>query len=166
MTPKECDNRRQRDITFVSSHPSSLWTKEILTDLVFLKKQQEKDEVEQCRGWFKDDILFRLELVEVISVAFCPFACLLYTLFADIFVYSLLFLNLHLIFLAIIYFSPSLLFWAGAFLSSIWFHFIHFYVLLSIPFLSHYPCPLSTASPPLTLFTGTVLPIPISHSHL
>ena len=50
MTPKECDNRRQRDITFVSSHPSSLWTKEILTDLVFLKKQQEKDEVEQCRG--------------------------------------------------------------------------------------------------------------------
>ena len=45
MTPKECDNRRQRDITFVSSHPSSLWTKEILTDLVFLKKQQAKEEV-------------------------------------------------------------------------------------------------------------------------
>ena len=49
MTPKECDNRRQRDITFVSSHPSSLWTKEILTDLVFLKKQEKKEEVVK---WF------------------------------------------------------------------------------------------------------------------
>lgn len=48
MTPKECDNRRQRDITFVTSHPSSLWTKEILTDLVFLKKQQAKEEVNCC----------------------------------------------------------------------------------------------------------------------
>ena len=47
MTPKECDNRRQRDITFVQSHPSSLWTKEILTDLVFLKKQQKKEEVRE-----------------------------------------------------------------------------------------------------------------------
>jgi len=33
MTPKECNQRRTRDISFVSTHPSSLWTKQILSDL-------------------------------------------------------------------------------------------------------------------------------------
>lgn len=55
MSPKECNNRRQRDITFVSSHPSSQWTKTILTDLMFLKnelkKGKEKDKDALALAW-------------------------------------------------------------------------------------------------------------------
>jgi len=39
MPAKECNNRRLRDMTFISTHPSSKWTKGILADLVMLKKQ-------------------------------------------------------------------------------------------------------------------------------
>lgn len=37
MTAKECNQRRTRDISFVSTHPSSLWTRQILSDLQHLK---------------------------------------------------------------------------------------------------------------------------------
>jgi trehalose 6-phosphate synthase/phosphatase len=40
MTSRECFNRRMRDITFVSTHPSSSWTKQILSDLNFMHKQR------------------------------------------------------------------------------------------------------------------------------
>jgi len=42
MTSKECEQRRQRDIGFVSSHPSSKWTKDIISDLQFLKNVDSK----------------------------------------------------------------------------------------------------------------------------
>lgn len=33
MSSKECEYRRKRDLPFISSHPSSLWTKQILSEL-------------------------------------------------------------------------------------------------------------------------------------
>jgi trehalose-6-phosphate synthase len=33
MSNKECEYRRQRDMPFIQSHPSSLWTKQILNEL-------------------------------------------------------------------------------------------------------------------------------------
>ena len=41
MSAKECNQRRNRDISFVSTHPSSLWTKHILSDLQQLVKFQD-----------------------------------------------------------------------------------------------------------------------------
>ena len=38
MDAKECAHRRQRDIDYVTSRPSSLWTKQILQDLMQLRK--------------------------------------------------------------------------------------------------------------------------------
>ena len=38
MDSKECAQRRQRDIDYVTSRPSSLWTKQILQDLMQLRK--------------------------------------------------------------------------------------------------------------------------------
>jgi len=42
MSEKECEYRRQRDIAFISSHPSAEWTKQILMDLSYLNKSKEK----------------------------------------------------------------------------------------------------------------------------
>ena len=42
MSEKECEYRRQRDIAFISSHPSAEWTKQILMDLSYLTKNKEK----------------------------------------------------------------------------------------------------------------------------
>jgi len=41
MTASECATRRQRDIGFISSHPSSLWTSQIVSDLRHLTKEKE-----------------------------------------------------------------------------------------------------------------------------
>eukprot|EP01040_Poterioochromonas_malhamensis_P001718 gene1718-1823_t len=39
MSAKDCDYRRQRDLPFIVSHPSSLWTKHILNELEQLRAQ-------------------------------------------------------------------------------------------------------------------------------
>lgn len=39
MSPKECEYRRQRDMPFIVSHPSSLWTKQILNELEQLQSK-------------------------------------------------------------------------------------------------------------------------------
>lgn len=48
MSTRDCEYRRQRDMPFISSHPSSLWTKQILGELAQLKlQQQEQQRAEQ-----------------------------------------------------------------------------------------------------------------------
>lgn len=39
MSSSECATRRQRDIGFISSHPSSLWTSQIMSDFRYLRKE-------------------------------------------------------------------------------------------------------------------------------
>lgn len=42
MSTRDMEYRRQRDLPFISSHPSSLWTKQILGELAQLKVQQDQ----------------------------------------------------------------------------------------------------------------------------
>ena len=42
MGAKEANNRRARDLSFVSTHPSALWTKTILGDLKHLDEKRGK----------------------------------------------------------------------------------------------------------------------------
>lgn len=136
MSPKECDNRRQRDITFVSSHPSSLWTKEILTDLVFLKKQHEKDEVGntiyRLTDWLTSTALLRLKQVEVLFHAEYFFPSLFLQISLIIFDYILkVFIYSFIHFLIYLFFSPFIFLVTDLFIYFIFFALCYFWPTLS-----------------------------------
>ena len=72
MTAGECDRRRQRDIQFVSSHPSSLWTKEIISDLQHLKTFAE-DKTKKVGSVLLPDPLLTKQVLDAYDAACSQF---------------------------------------------------------------------------------------------
>lgn len=80
MDSRECAHRRQRDIGFVSSRPSSLWTKQILTDLLQLKTQREVSTVSLLPNPLDPSVILSVYDSAITRQSICKKCCRVFVL--------------------------------------------------------------------------------------